>query len=77
MLWWMIAALFELDGFISGFSDLQLAYLISEEDLNSLTKKERKQALKMRYEERKAFLSEKFPNSIPAVKGDTLAANPN
>lgn len=77
MLWWMIAALFELDGFISGFSDLQLAYLISEEDLNSLTKKERKQALKMSYEERKAFLSEKFPNSIPAVKGDTLAANPN
>lgn len=77
ILWWMIAAVLEFAGFVSGFDDLQLAYLISQEDLYSLTKQERKQALKMEYAERKAFLSEKFPNSIPAVKGDTLAANPN
>lgn len=77
ILWWMIAAVLEFSGFVSGFDDLQLAYLISQEDLYSLTKQERKQSLKMEYAERKAFLAEKFPNSIPAVKGDTLAANPN
>lgn len=77
MLWWIVAMTAELFGFVAGFQTLKLAYLISQEDMESLTRKELKQVLKMEYAERKAFLSERFPNSIPAVKGDTLAANPN
>jgi hypothetical protein len=77
ILWWIATMAVEFFGFVTGFQNLELAYLISQEDMESLTRKERKQVLKMEYYERKAFLSERFPNSVPAVKGDTLGANPN
>lgn len=69
-IWGMVLMAMELVGMFQGFHDLQLSYLISREDITKLTKKEWKMTRRMDHAERKAFLSERFPDSIPAIKKD-------
>lgn len=70
MLWWIVAATMELLSFGAGFHDLQMAYIVSREDIESLTKKEWKMTRRMEYADLKAYLSKRFPNSIPDIASE-------
>lgn len=70
ILWWPVSRF--MSGLQTGGSahDIDLAYLISKEDRDSLTREEYKQTEKMSYPELKAFLKERFPESVPEYKVD-------
>ena len=67
-IWGMVLMTMELVGMLQGFHDLQLAYLISREDINKLTKKEWKMTRRMDYADLKTYLNGRFPESVPAIK---------
>jgi hypothetical protein len=67
MLLWFISSIAEICQFNAGFHDLQLAYQISREDIESLTKEDWKMIRRMSYDERTSFLKERFPDSVPAI----------
>jgi hypothetical protein len=61
------AAFLPFFGAAQGFHNLKLAYLISSEDIDNLTRKEMRKTKRMSYEELTTFLAERFPNSTPAL----------
>lgn len=70
ILWWPASRFLSKIQANGGMHDLDLAYLISKEDRDSLTREEYKQTEKMSYPELKAFLKERFPDSVPELDKD-------
>lgn len=70
ILWWPVGRFLGKFQFSGGAHDIDLAYLISKEDRDSLTREEYKQTEQMSYEELKKYLKERFPNSIPEISTD-------
>lgn len=50
-----------------GADNLEMAYIISSEDIESLTRADRKELNRMSYQERKASLEQRFPFSVPEL----------
>lgn len=70
ILWWPVSRALGKIQANGGMHDLDLAYLISKEDRDSLTREEYKQTEKMPYPELKTFLKERFPDSVPEFNKD-------
>ena len=67
IIWYIVSMIVEIFNMNAGFHDLQLAYQISAEDRESLSKEEWKKTKRMSYEELTAFLAERFPHSVPEI----------
>lgn len=50
-----------------GFEDLEMAEYISMDDIDTLSRAERKELMRMTYSERKETLMARFPNSVPTL----------
>lgn len=70
ILWWPASRFLGKLQLSGGSHDIDLAYLISKEDRDSLTREEYKKTEQMSYLELKAYLKERFPNSIPEIGKD-------
>lgn len=70
ILWWPCSRFLGKLQTTGGMHDIDLAYLISKEDRDSLTREEYKMTEQMSYAELKSFLKERFPHSIPEVHED-------
>jgi hypothetical protein len=70
ILWWPVSRFLGRFQFSGGSHDIDLAYLISKEDRDSLTREEYKLTEQMSYPELKTYLKERFPNSIPEFGTD-------
>lgn len=70
-LWWVAIYALGRFQFSGGSHDIDLAYLISKEDRDSLTREEYKKTEQMSYTELKKYLKERFPKSIPELSQDT------
>jgi hypothetical protein len=64
IVWWIIAM---IGDFNAGMHNLDLSYTISREDRESLSKEDYKKTQRMTHAELTAFLTERFPNSIPEI----------
>jgi hypothetical protein len=69
-LWWLATIVLGKLQFTANMHDLDMAYLISKEDRDSLTRAEYKSTKQMSFTELQAYLKERFPDSIPEIRDD-------
>lgn len=69
-LWWLATIVLGKLQFTANMHDLDMAYLISKEDRDSLTRAEYKSTQQMSFTELQTYLKERFPDSIPEIRDD-------